>query len=205
MLFAALQIGLRNSLSGSGKATSTIHNLEPFVGLSSYTLEAGNLNEAQTTHDGDSQTLLAELYAVEILKKFANFLSNCSGGCHLHHWHYSLTTGELLHGGQDKMVDMLQMTFWIHLLAWKFDWFHRNLNSRVQLTISQHWLGLVPNSWKIIAWTNDDLVYWHIYVSFGFCELLVCLINITLYTLNVFRQWPWYWPSSLRILQPLFQ
>ena len=37
------------------------------------------------------------------------------------------------------------------------------------------------------------LVYWHIYVSFVFCELLVCLvINITLCMLNVSHQWSYH-------------
>ena len=32
-------------------------------------------------------------------------------------------------------------------------------------------IGLVPNRWQAIIWTNDGLVYWRIYASLGLNEL----------------------------------
>ena len=41
--------------------------------------------------------------------------------------------------------------------------FHWHLSLWVQLTIIQHW----SRWWQVIIWTNDGLVYWYIYGSFG--------------------------------------
>ena len=41
--------------------------------------------------------------------------------------------------------------------------FHLNLFARFQLTINiDPDNGLVPCRWRVIFWTNDGIVYWHI-------------------------------------------
>ena len=50
------------------------------------------------------------------------------------------------------------------IIAWLK--FYCNLFPSGQLTISQHWFGwwLAQNRWWAIIWTNDGLVYKHIYI-----------------------------------------
>ena len=40
-----------------------------------------------------------------------------------------------------------------------------------QIVIIGKGIGLEPNTWQAIPWTNEDLVYWCIYVSSGPSEL----------------------------------
>ena len=45
-----------------------------------------------------------------------------------------------------------------------------------------------PNRRQAIIWTNDDLIYWHIYASLGFEELLYKIFS----TVNICAVYPYY-------------
>ena len=60
----------------------------------------------------------------------------------------------------------------------------------IQLTISQHWFRhwLGTRRWAIV-WTNDHLVYWHIYMWLGLNELTT-LSARTIYFGLICNLWP---------------
>ena len=82
---------------------------------------------------------------------------------------YILLPCILTHWGCDKMATILQMTFsnsfyWMEIAfgsnvievcsSWGFNW---------QVSIGSD-NGLAPCRWQAVIWTNDDLVYWRVYI-----------------------------------------
>ena len=96
----------------------------------------------------------------------------------------------LTHRGRDEMAASLQTTIatafsWIKIFTFwlRFRW---NLFASFSITINQHWFRWWPGpKWQTIIWTNYGLVYWRIYASLDFYQLMP---NIKL----IYRWWRYY-------------
>ena len=72
---------------------------------------------------------------------------------------------ELTHWGWDKMVAILQTTFWMHFLEWKSLYFNSNFTEMCSQQPKCQYAGIgsengvVPNRQQAIIWTKGALVY----------------------------------------------
>ena len=91
----------------------------------------------------------------------------------------------LTHGGHDRMVAISQTTFSSAFPYKKSRLlnFKENFLEICSLESNQYYgsigsdNGLVPNRWQAIIWTNDGIVYWHIYTSLCPNELMQERLN----------------------------
>ena len=78
--------------------------------------------------------------------------------------------------GGPKIHTIFRWHFELHFILWKLLCFDENFNeiylqrSDCQYPSIGSENGLAPNRWQAITWTNDGLVYWHIYASLGLNE-----------------------------------
>ena len=97
---------------------------------------------------------------------------------------------KLMFFNRDFCLYILYM--YMHINPWFQFQYHWNLFPGVQLTISQHWSKLTASNWWQVLWTDDNLVYWRVFASFGLGESKCAFNWIVDNTPQIVNGWSWF-------------